>query len=917
MALLGPRVGGAHVEVNMDFDDSELDKIGRRIHKQLQNIGGEADQTFNRQFRESIGQMQVAIGRVITLLPLISSGVSALGGSFVALSSAIANASKSALGLIGILGATAIAGATALLGFEGFGAALSAKDAEALAKALENLSPAARDAALAVRGLKDDWKRLRLGIQERMFAGLDDSISRLGETLLPVLSTGLNKMAEALNKLFGSVLDYVNSSDGLELISSILDGSADIFSRLADTAVPFLDGMLRLWDALIPSSQRLADKIGGIADRFQEWANAEGMGKRIDAMMRSAEESASKLWDVAKNLGGAIRDVFGASLPAGNNFLDWLVEITEKFREWTSSAEGQSSIATWAQDGVDAIEKLGEVLGSAGTFFAAISDPKIIQGALDVLQSMFDTLNDLPLEDIASGLGDLLSENGPLIGGILAAGAAMSTFRFLGAGVRAIFGSLATTILNVLAPIRLLTNLIPAGGIMSIFGGAGGAGGAGGGIVGALNGIASAAGTLFRLLPTLLKGAGIAGLAIWIGTTIANSEELRDKLGEIFEKLGEVFGKFGKAVGKIAKSLEPAFEGFMGLIDLLTPVLEFLIGITFDALLIALDGLGTAIEGVGNFISGFIDVITGLFTLDFSKVGEGLSSMFSGFVGLASGTLQILTSLPRVIAETIINAVRALPGIIVTEGPRILTAIGNFILRIGDFVRSLPGRFEQFARDAFVALSVAVVTHGPGILEAIRGFIDDVIEFVGELPGKFLEFGGNAFASLLTAINTGIAIVIDVIKELPGDIVDYFDDLPGDMLEIGEKLIESLIEGIKDAALAIPGVIADVAGGIADAFPGSPVRTGPLTAWNYGGGASGGGRNIIAALAEGLQEISPITDAMNNVAGAIANPMGTGGVNNTSNLTLQVVQYPGEDQVSAGMRALRHSQRIQEEIGSP
>lgn len=870
MPLLGPRVGGAHVDVNLDFDEGDLDRIGRRIHRSLQRLGGEADETFGRQFRENLGQMQVAIGGIVTALPLVSSAVSALSGSIVALSAAIVNASKASLGWIGVLGATAIALGTAIIGFEGFGDAITADDPEKLAEALANLSPAARSAALAVRSLKDDWKRLRLNVQEQMFAGLSDSIRELGDTILPVLSEGLGKMADSLNVLFGSLLDYVNSDDALELINDILERSAEIFKTLAETAVPFLDGVLRVWNALLPSGARLADKISDIAERFQEWASDPGMAERIDDMMRSAEESASKLWTVLRNLGGALRNIFSAAQPAGDSFLEWLIEITEKFREWTSSAEGRNSIAEWAEAGVETIKKLGETLGSAGTFFAKISDPSVIQGVLDILKQMFDTLNSLPLEDIVSSLGDFLSSNSRLLGSILAVGAAMSSLRFIGGTVRALFGSLATTVLNFAGIFTFFKGLLGEGGLLGPIA----ARGAHGVAVGRFANIFKTLSGFLKSFPKLLKGAGLAGLAVWIATTIAGSDKLRKKLGDVFKKVGEVFGKVVDAIGQIAESLEPVFEAILFAIDVLTPVLEFLIGLSFDVLIEQLDALGTVIEGVADLISGFIDVVVGLLTLDFDKVGEGLGKIFSGVGSLVSGAIQSLAAFPAILGEIFLNAIKAGGEAIVRAAPGVLSSVGNFISQVVSFIQQLPGRFLELAALAMQNLVTAIVNAIPGILNTVSGFVGEVIGFIASLPGRFLSFAAEAMGNLLSEISSGAGDVIGEVSKIPGQIMGALSGLPGQLLELGRNMIGSLASGISSAALnVLPGPLGGVARTIAGFLPGSPVKEGPLRAWNYGGGASGGGRGIVAALAEGLKDISPISSAMHDMAGAVANPL--------------------------------------------
>src|SRR5690606_29732324 len=139
------------------------------------------------------------------------------------------------------------------------------------------------------------------------------------------------------NGLAKSLLQYVNSSAGLEQIGKVLDNSADIFDRLAKAAVPFLDGVLRLFNALSPAAKRLADRIADAAKSFQDWTKAEGFGNRIDSMMKRAEKTAGLLWKTLKNLGAGIRNIFDAANPATNTFMQMLVDVTQRFKEWSAS----------------------------------------------------------------------------------------------------------------------------------------------------------------------------------------------------------------------------------------------------------------------------------------------------------------------------------------------------------------------------------------------------------------------------------------------------------------------------------------------------------------------------------------------------------------------------------------------------
>jgi hypothetical protein len=90
-------------------------------------------------------------------------------------------------------------------------------------------------------------------------------------------------------------------------------------------------------------------------------------------------------------------------------------------------------------------------------------------------------------------------------------------------------------------------------------------------------------------------------------------------------------------------------------------------------------------------------------------------------------------------------------------------------------------------------------------------------------------------------------------------------------------------------------------------MPGSPVKAGPLKAWNHGGGATGGGRGVIDAIAKGLQDTSPIKKAMSDVAGAVASSMPTGGsVTNSRSMSVIINNPKGESSEDSLTRTTRN-----------
>ena len=99
--------------------------------------------------------------------------------------------------------------------------------------------------------------------------------------------------------------------------------------------------------------------------------------------------------------------------------------------------------------------------------------------------------------------------------------------------------------------------------------------------------------------------------------------------------------------------------------------------------------------------------------------------------------------------------------------------------------------------------------------------------------------------------------------------MDAIKSLPGQVKDIGSRLVTGIADGISAGVGKVKDAAGRVAQAIKDFLPGSPVKEGPLTAWNKGSGASGGGHNVVQGIVAGLSDVGPIRSAMSDVANAV------------------------------------------------
>lgn len=1003
MPGIGPRVGGAHVDVNMKFDDNSVGEVGKKIHKQLSSLGKSLSQVGERngEIYRSIGRDAVVawrslLGTIVAGSPLMASAISGVAGAATLLAGALYSTVQASYGFAPLLLSIGVAAGTAFLGTKSFFKAL--KDGN-----LKGLTPSAKAAAKSVQGLAGAWKKVRDEVQERMFKGLADDIARLGTTLLPVLQRGLGKMADSLNFLAQEILNYVNSSKGLKVIETFLDNMADIFKRLSKAVVPFLDGFLRLMNALSPAAQRLADRIADIAKRFQGWTQGEGFAERIDAMMKRAEKTAGLLFKVLGNLGAAISNIFNIANPSTNTFLQMLVDVTQRFEDWTNSVGGQNSIATWAAQSVDVIRQFGRTAEAVFKVIAELADPRVIISFLKTLEGAFNYLGKLPLDKIVDAfvrLAETLQPVSSLFLAIVIGGAALNIL--LGSLIGQVGGLFS--IFAKLIKFKILVNILKGMG-----GGAGSAGAAAAGAAGktgllarawafllkivgkvksAFSGVvgffsktssatattASSAGRLSKafkpvmsILGKFLKFAGPVGIAVWIGTIIAKSDSLKEKLGNVWGSLKEVGSALVGAFKEIGTALSPLAPAAQAVGKAIGPVFGFIdkiaglaIGVVLDSLVYGFKSVANVIKGAGKIIAGFINVLMGIFTLDFDKVVDGLKQMVSGVVPLIKGLFGVFITffaparllklggtaikalgggiaraagpLLSTVGRFVLNilkffltlplrllsyggqAIQWLARAVVTNAPKVLSAAGRLVLDIIKWIARLPGRLLSLGAQALKSLGNAVIKGTPKVLSAAGRIVTGVIQWIARLPGRLLALGRDAVSRLFGAVTSGTPKILAAagrifsgivnwilklpgrllelgkkavtkfagavregvgkLKEIAGNIVSavtgVIKDLPGKMLNIGKDIITNLVSGITSNL----GKVGDAMGKVADLagkfWPGSPVKMGPLKAWNHGSDASGGGRNVIEALTAGLRDTDPIRRAMTDVANAVS-----------------------------------------------
>lgn len=388
-------LGGAFVGVGTKvagfFAEGFFSGLGQLVKNAGPLIGDLLGQIFDfKKIGPGIGGLLIGAGIFIATVPLLVSGLFAIGGALFSL-----------LGLLNAVPA-AFAIATAaiiplVLAFGGFGEALTAigqGDLEKTNEALKKLSPSARSVAREFQKLQPFFKTLQQNVQEAFFSRLTGSLTALQKALGPTVSGGLQNVAFALGGFVDQLLRFAAKPETARILSGVFETTARIISQAGPSIVRFLEAIGGAIEAALPSVEGFFTKLGGGLDSFSKFIDEKVADGSFQEFLDSAFLTLEKIGVILLEVLGLFKDMFATTDESGQTFLDDVAEAVRKLREFFQAPEGKEFI----ENMIILAEDFGDILifvtgiaaGLIRTFAGAIS---IIKGVADALDALFAKTN--------------------------------------------------------------------------------------------------------------------------------------------------------------------------------------------------------------------------------------------------------------------------------------------------------------------------------------------------------------------------------------------------------------------------------------------------------------------------------------------------------------------------------------------
>jgi hypothetical protein len=232
----------------------------------------------------------------------------------------------------------------------------SSDAALAFEKAMGKLSPSAQDFVTQMIALKPALRDLREAVQESLFDKMGDSVSRLANNWLPTLTQGLRGIAIEINGGLRRAFADLDNDATRSKVSTIFDNIKASIGPVIDGIDNLVQGILSLTGV---SSEFLPGMSSGFLDlteRFRKWAESPEGQQKFRDFLNDSIATFNKFIELGKNVYDIIKQIFRGSDQVGESWMDSLVKGSKQLADYLGSPEGQQKIRDFFNEVKDIVK---------------------------------------------------------------------------------------------------------------------------------------------------------------------------------------------------------------------------------------------------------------------------------------------------------------------------------------------------------------------------------------------------------------------------------------------------------------------------------------------------------------------------------------------------------------------------------
>ncbi|MGC4891091.1 phage tail protein [Micromonospora sp. DT227] len=234
------------------------------------------------------------------------------------------------------------------------------------AQELMRLAPAAQDFVDKVKSLKPAFEDLRLSVQQRLFAGLGDTVKRLATVWFPQLKATLGSYADTFNSLAKRAASSLSQKSFIDNIAAGAESARKALSRIGEAVSgPLIDAFGRLARAAGPFIERVGDELGKLIEDFSAWIARLDKSGELDSFFNRAGEIFSDLIDMGRDIFsifGSVMTILFGEQDTTNSPWEALKAGLDDLAAWFKDPQNQQKIRDFIEGVKDAAVQLGDTV---------------------------------------------------------------------------------------------------------------------------------------------------------------------------------------------------------------------------------------------------------------------------------------------------------------------------------------------------------------------------------------------------------------------------------------------------------------------------------------------------------------------------------------------------------------------------
>jgi len=238
-----------------------------------------------------------------------------------------------------------------------------------VAQALAELTPSMREFVLYLHNtVRPELSEIRKATQEALAPGLISGV-KAAMPMLDVLQGGFRATGQTIGNFVAKFGELLGSEAFGRDLSQVMGANNAIIAEFGRASIAAFSGLTTFMRLAAPWAVLLAKRFADMTERFRTFVQSEQGQQKIVAWLERGWRTAGKLWALLKNLSSGLLSLGKAAAPAGHTLLDDLVRASERFAKWAADDDTQKKAREFFDEMVPVLRSLGELLKQISGLF--------------------------------------------------------------------------------------------------------------------------------------------------------------------------------------------------------------------------------------------------------------------------------------------------------------------------------------------------------------------------------------------------------------------------------------------------------------------------------------------------------------------------------------------------------------------